>query len=62
MDSRNESWSASNMSSSFSMVAPEQWMHPLPCADATPMDMFLSAPPNPPMAWPLKWDSTSMES
>ena len=61
MDSRNASWSAVMMASKDWSGPPEQWMCPLPRAEATPMDMFFSAPPKPPMAWPLKWESTSME-
>ena len=30
--------------------------------EAQPMAIFLSEPPKPPIVWPLKWVSTSMES
>ena len=41
---------------------PAPWMFALPALDAHPMESCLSAPPKPPIGWPLKWERTSMES
>ena len=58
MHSRKLSWSESQTCSmSF---AP--WIYFLPWLEATPIEIFLSAPPRPAIGWPLKCDSTSIES
>ena len=36
-------------------------VHALPADEAMPIEMFLTAPPKPPIGWPLKRESTSME-
>lgn len=39
------------------------WISPFPMRpSAQPMPRFLFDPPKPPMVWPLKWVSVSMES
>ncbi len=57
----NESRSPPIRSSNVPSASPEVWIFILPRDDAMPMDMFLSAPPKPPMGCPLKCDSTSMD-
>ena len=42
--------------------APALWMSTLPSDDAMPMEQFLSAPPKPPIAWPLKCASDTTKS
>ena len=62
MDSKKPTWSDFMRASKEVSPLPEVWIHCFPWAEATPMDMFFSAPPRPAMGWPLKWESISMES
>ena len=41
---------------------PAECMRDFPSEEAMPMEIFLSAPPKPPMACPLKWERTRIES
>ena len=43
-------------------VLPAEWIHALPADEAMPMEIFLIAPPNPPIGCPLKWDRTTVKS
>ena len=43
-------------------LAPAVWIRHFPSCEARPIEMFLTAPPNPAMACPLKWDKTRYPS
>ena len=62
MASRKASWSAVIRALKPSAPVPPTWMCCLPLEEARPMDIFFSAPPKPPMGWPLKWERMNRES
>ena len=63
IDSKNLSCSGNFFQhSTWSLVTPAEWIQAFPAVDATPIESCLSAPPYPPIWWPLKCDKTSIES